>query len=203
MVHSGLVPAADLRIRPRRATDLPVLEKLLLAQQADSHYPLRNPLPIPVEEFLHARDAVRAWVAEVGGEVVGNVCRLGPLAGSDDANELNAAGARAHGCEPDELAWVTTLFTGAGARGLGVGRRLLETAVDDARRHDLRPCLEVLPVHPAAVALYRSSGWRPVHRLRPTWLREARGDDGPDVEVMVLTDEALAAPPAGGRPPPH
>jgi hypothetical protein len=40
-------------------------------------------------------------------------------------------------------------------------------------------------VHPAALGLYRETGWREVHSLRPDWLREAAGDEGPDVVVMV------------------
>ena len=64
---------------------MPLLVELLLAQQPVTRYPLRNPLPFPVERFLHADDAREAWVAEHAGRPVGHVCRLGPPRGSDDA----------------------------------------------------------------------------------------------------------------------
>lgn len=172
-------------VRPRRPDDLEPLAELLLDQQPETRYPFRDPLPVPVEEFLHAQDAVAAWTAELDGRPVGHVCRTGPVSGFPDAEELNRVCAEAHGCEVAALSWVTSLFVARAARGLGVGRELAATVVDDIRSAGEHPCLEVLPVHPAALGLYRSLGWREVHRLRPTWLREAAGDQGPDVVVMV------------------
>ena len=99
---------------------------------------------------------------------------------------MDEACARAHGCAVDDLAWVAALFAGLDARGHGIGRALLDTVVADIRGAGLRPCLEALPVHAAALALYESTGWQTVLRLRPAWLREAAGDEGPDVQVMVL-----------------
>jgi GNAT superfamily N-acetyltransferase len=174
-------------VRPRRPEDVVRLKDVLAEQQPASRYPFRDPLPFPVERFLHAEDAVAAWTAELDGRPVGHVCRVAPPGGHPEADRRNEACARAHGCSVDELAWVATLFVGLGARGRGVGRALLETVVGDIRGAGLRPCLEVLPVHPAGLSLYESSGWREVLRLRPGWLRAAAGDEGPDVRVMVLS----------------
>ena len=157
-----------------------------MAQQPLTRYPVRNPLPFPVERFLHADDAAAAWTAELDGRPVGHVCRVGPPHGFPDADAMNEACAQAHGCAVGDLGWVATLFADPATRGLGVGRALLGTAVSDIRDAGLRPCLEVLPVHAAAPALYRSAGWREVLRIRPAWLREAVGEDGPDVRAMVL-----------------
>jgi GNAT superfamily N-acetyltransferase len=121
---------------------------------------------------------------------VGHVCRVGPPRGFPDAAAMNEACARAHGCGVAELGWVATLFVGLEARGRGVGRRLLDTVVADVRGAGLRPCLEVLPVHAAALSLYESTGWRDVLRIRPAWLRAAVGEAGPDVRVMVLDGPA-------------
>jgi GNAT superfamily N-acetyltransferase len=175
-----------VRVRPRRPDDVPGLAGVLRAQQPASRYPFRDPLPFPVERFLHAHDAAAAWTAELDDRPVGHVCRLGPPRGFPDADAMNEACARAHGCAVEDLGWVATLFVGLDARGLGVGRALLDTAVQDIRTAGLRPCLEVLPVHAAALTLYEATGWREVLRLRPAWLREAAGDQGPDVRVMVL-----------------
>lgn len=147
---------------------------------------MRDPLPFPVERFLHADDAAAAWTAELDGRPVGHVCRVGPPRGSDDAAAMNEACARAHGCSVDELGWVATLFADPATRGLGLGRALLGTVVEDIRAAGLRPCLEVLPVHAAALALYESTGWWEVLRVRPAWLRAALGGSGPDVRAMVL-----------------
>lgn len=176
---------SEVLIRPREPADLPALGAALLEQQPETRYPFRDPLPMPVEDFLHARDAVSAWTAELDGHPVGHVCRVGAARGFPEAQVLNDVCAAAHRCDVDDLTWVSSLVVGAGARGRGTGRRLLETVVADARANGLSLCLEVLPLHPAAIALYRASGWQVVHRFRPGWLQGREGDDAPDVHVMV------------------
>src|SRR6476469_1666603 len=156
----------EVLIRPRTPGDVATLTEVLWEQQPSSRYPLRNPLPIPVEHFLHVDDAVAAWVAEVDGRPVGNVCHTRPPSGDAVSEEENEACARAHGCTVDDLAYVSTLFVGLGTRGLGLGRQLLDTVVEDIRRTGHFPCLEVLAVHPAAQELYVSCGWREVLRAR-------------------------------------
>jgi GNAT superfamily N-acetyltransferase len=182
----------EVLIRPRTPDDVAPLTEVLWEQQPSSRYPLRNPLPIPVEQFLHVGDAVAAWVAEVDGRAVGNVCRTRPPSGDAVSEEENEACARAHGCTVDDLAYVSTLFVGLDTRGLGLGRRLLDTVVADIRRTGHKPCLEVLAVHPAAQALYVASGWREVLQTRPAWM-DGVPDDVPDVRVMVLPDRRLRA----------
>ena len=184
-------------IRPRRSADISRLGEVLLAQQADTRYPFRDPLPISVEDFLHCNDAVAAWTAEREGRPVGHVCRTGPASGFPDAAAMNDACARAHGCDEDALAWVSSLFVGAEGRRAGVGRALLATVVANMRADDVRACLEVLPTHPAALALYVSTGWQTVLKLRPQWLVEAAGDSGPDVHVMVLPHRHAHVPGIG------
>ena len=173
-------------IRPRASTDLPTLVDLLWDQQPESSYPLRNPLPMPTTEFLHAHDADAAWTATIDERPAGHVCRT--TGHPDPAVEL--ACAEAHGCAVDELGWVSSLYVGRDARGLGLGRRLLDTVVAELRAAGRRPCLEVYPARPAAMGLYASSGWRDVMGTRPEWLRAVRGDDGPDARIMVLLAES-------------
>ena len=173
-------------VRPRRPDDVPALAQVLLAQQPLTRYPVRNPLPVPVEQFLHADDALAAWTAELGGRPVGHVCRVGLPRSIPDADDVARTCALAHGCAVEELGWVSTLFVDPGSSGLGIGRALLGTVVTEMRGAGIRPCLEVLPVHSAALALYESEGWREVARLRPDWLVAAAGDDAPDVRILVL-----------------
>jgi GNAT superfamily N-acetyltransferase len=176
-----------MKVRPRRREDIAALADVLMDQQPDTRYPFRDPLPMPVEQFLHADDAVAAWTAEVDGHPAGHVCRVGPLAGFPGATEMNRACATAHGCAVEQLAWVSKLFVGREARGTGLGRMLLGTVLDDIREAGLFPCLQVLPTHEDALSLYESTGWREVMRVRPEWLTRAAGDAGPDVLVMVLS----------------
>ncbi len=193
----GAMQPTAVTVRPREQADLPLLTAALLAQQPETRYPFRDPMPVPVEDFLHAHDAVTAWTAELEGHPVGHVCRMAPARGFSAAALLNETCARAHHCNPSELAWVSTLFVAAEARGRGIGRRLMQVVVEDIRRDGRRPCLEVLPTHPAALFLYLRVGWRVVHRFRPRWLTEAAGRHGPDVHVMALIGTGTT--PARGR----
>jgi GNAT superfamily N-acetyltransferase len=167
---------------------VPALAAALLSQQSETHYPFRDPLPIPVEDFLHADDAVAAWTADLDGRAVGHVCRTGPARGVPARTWLDDVCARAHGCDADDLAWVNAFFVATGARGLGIGRRLLQVVVEDIAENNRRACLEVLPTHPTAMSLYRATGWRSVHQFRPAWLTAAVGEQGPEVHVMILTE---------------
>ena len=178
--------SGGVRVRRRRPDDVPGLVALLLAQQQETRYPLRDPLPFPPEQFLHADDAAAAWVAELDGGVVGHACRTGGRCGTPEDDAIRASAARAHGCSESGLGWVSTLYVDLAHGGRGIGRLLLDTVVDDILAAGLRPALEVLPLHAAALALYESAGWRTVARARPAWLRGALGEDGPDVQVMVL-----------------
>lgn len=178
----------SVEIRARTTADLPGLVSMLWEQQPESSYPLRNPLPIPTTAFLHADDADAAWTATIDGRPAGHVCRS--TGHPDPAVERTCA--EAHGCAVDELGWVSSLYVGQGARGLGLGRRLLGTVVADLRAAGRRPCLEVYPARPAAMALYVSEGWREVMRTRPEWLRAVRGDEGPDARVLVLPAGAIS-----------
>lgn len=153
-------------------------------------------MPIPVEDIIHAHDAVGAWTAELDGRPIGHVCRVRSPRGSAAADTLNTVCAQAHGCDPSRLAWVSALFVATEGRGLSIGRRLMEEVVADAREHSLHPCLEVMPVHAGAMSLYLGTGWRTVHRLRYDWLQDAVGAADPDVHVMVLAEQ----PGAEARP---
>lgn len=185
--QGGLVTTRRARIRPRESSDIPTLAAVLLRQQPETRYPFRDPLPIPVEDFLHAHDAVSAWTAELDDQPVGHVCRTRSARTFPEGGRLNEVCAHAHGCRSTELAWVSTLFTAPEARGLGLGSQLMRAVVDDILSNGLHPCLEVLPHHPAAMALYAATGWRTVHRWRPDWLSPDGRDEAPDVHVMVLS----------------
>lgn len=161
-------------VRRRTADDLPALVEVLAEQQSTSSYPLRWPLPFPVEQFLVRPDEAAAWVAEVEGRVVGHVSVI-----ALDA-ELGPTFVEAVGT--DRLSMVAVLFVGLETLGLGVGARLHDEAVGWIREAGRIPVLDVVPTHDRAVQFYRRRGWRAVGSARPEWLP----DDRPALTLMAL-----------------
>ena len=171
-------------IRIRSADDLPALIEMLGRQQAESRYPMRWPLPFPVQDFLVRETEVAAWVVEVDGALGGHVsvCLVPPGVVADGYR--TALGAPAM----DGLRLISVLLVDDRLRGSGLGRVLLDHAVAWIRTHDLQPALDVLPVHGAALRLYERSGWVGVGDVRPEWLP----DGEPDMTLMLLPPESSA-----------
>ena len=163
-------------VRPRRTDDLPALTRVLADQQPGSGYPVRWPLPFPVEEFLVRSNEEAAWVAEVAGHVVGHVSVCG--VGAD----VGPAFAAAAGTE--DLAELAVLFVAAGQTGRGIGGRLIDTAVAWIRAGGRTPVLDVIPTHERALAVYLRRGWRVVGEIRPDWLT----DEQPAMVLMTLAE---------------
>ncbi len=174
--------APTVTIRDRTPADLPALAQVLAAQQPHSHYPMRWPLPYPVEDFIARPDEVRAWTATLDGRPVGHVATA--RVGSDAAADPWAAALR----QPVErLRALSVLFVDHEVTGSGVGRLLHDTAVAAIRAEGCRPVLDVVAGHSPAVEVYEHLGWRTVGRARPAWLPEG----APPVLLMEL-------PPAAG-----
>lgn len=144
-----------MEIRGRRDEDLPglvaALESVNEADKYPPHIPgdLRDLIAVPYE--------LSAFVAEMDGRPVGHVA-LHPYS----ARAVMAAASEATGAPVESLAAVARLFVEVDARGSGVGRRLLEAAVNDANVRGRTAVLDVWTELPAAVALYESAGWRRV-----------------------------------------
>jgi GNAT superfamily N-acetyltransferase len=170
--------SGELVVRPREAADVTELGELLAAQRDASRYPLRWPLPFPVEEFVVRADDLAGWTALLDGRPVGHVSAQ--RAADEVVRPLWEQG---HGRPADQLGVLGTLFVDPGVRGRGLGRLLHDTALGWLRDHDLGPCLDVVPIHAAAQAMYAAAGWREVGRVRPRWLP----DGEPDVVAMVLS----------------
>ncbi len=157
----------DEAIRPRTPADLPTLVTILAAQQPASRYPFRWPLPFPVEDFIVRAHEEAAWVALVDGRVVGHV-GVGRVEG-ELADAFVAAAAR----PAARLALVSVLFVSPETQGVGIGGRLLDTAVAWARDRQRLPVLDVVASHGAARAVYQRHGWEVVGRARTSWLPDA------------------------------
>ncbi len=169
--------APQIEIRRRLDEDLPGLVEVLAAQQPTSSYPMRWPLPFPIEQFVVRQDELAAWTALVDGRPVGHVAVL------EASDELfGPHWERGHGLPADRLGVMSTLFVDPTVRGAGLGRRLHDRSVGWLREHGRGPCLDVVPLHAGALRLYESVGWVEVCRLRPPWLPAHQ----PDVLGMVL-----------------
>jgi ribosomal protein S18 acetylase RimI-like enzyme len=145
-----------VEIRRANPADLPALGRLgaLLARQHHGYDPRRYFLPEPVEEeyvrFYQAqlaRPDAALLVAEVAGRVVGFAfVRVEP---AEFLSLLSASG------------WIHDLFVEESARGMGVGRRLLDAAVEElCRLRASAVMLSVAPQNEPARRLFLGRGFR-------------------------------------------
>ena len=160
---------SPVTIRPRTADDVPALVGILEAQQSGTGYPVRWPLPFPVEDFLVRPTELAAWVAAKGDAVLGHVAVTDVAPGWDADGWTSGTGLPA-----SDLAAVSVLFVDPSAEGRGVGSTLLGTAVAHCRSTGRVPVLDVVSESTRAVALYRRHGWQVVGRVRPPWLPDDR-----------------------------
>lgn len=167
--YTRVVRPTPVTIRPRASPDMSRLVEVLVAQQSGTGYPVRWPLPFPVEDFLVRDTEVAAWVAVVDGVVVGHVALTDVTSGWDADGWTRGTGLPASG-----LAAVSVLFVDTSAAGRGVGSTLLKTAVAHARSLGRTPVLDVVSESTRAVALYERHGWQVVGRARPPWLPDHR-----------------------------
>ncbi|MFE2540221.1 GNAT family N-acetyltransferase [Actinacidiphila glaucinigra] len=172
---------AAIRVRRREEGDLDACVRVLAAVHDRDGYPVD--WPTAPAAWLSGAASLAAWVAESDGVVVGHV-GLGPGTGSDAAPGLWSA---REGAGAGPTAVVGRLFVAPGARGRGVGARLMAAAVGEARLRGLHPVLDVVASDTAAAALYERLGWTLLATVEQRW--------GPDRRVAV---RAYAAPRPGG-----
>jgi ribosomal protein S18 acetylase RimI-like enzyme len=172
-------------IRPRTADDVPALAGILEAQQPHTGYPVRWPLPFPVERFIVRTTELAGWVATDAGVVVGHVALTDVAPGWEEDGWTAGTGLPA-----SALAAVAVLFVDPGMAGRGVGSALLDTAVARARTLGRTPVLDVVSESTRAVSLYRRHGWQVVGQARPPWLPVHRDP----LLLMALSQEAGRSP---------
>jgi GNAT superfamily N-acetyltransferase len=149
-------------IRARGDADLGACAGLVREVHSRDRYP--HFPPADVARFLNPPDPFGCWVADLGGEVTGHVALV--ARGLPATMEIAAS---ALGSPADRLAVVSRLFVSPRARGLGVGRLLLDTATAEARSRGLHPVLDVDTELSAAIALYESAGWTRAGQLTVRW----------------------------------
>ncbi|MER6047582.1 GNAT family N-acetyltransferase [Streptomyces sp. NPDC001793] len=152
-------------VRRREDVDLDACVAVLGEVHAHSGYPHHWP-DDPVR-WLTPEGLTAAWVVESGGTVFGHAA----LCGHE----------------------VSRLYVAPGARGHGLGTRLM--AVVEAEARGLRLVLEVKTSDTSAVALYERRGWVRRGTERQEW-RVARA--APEA-VEVVEVHRYEAPVGGGR----
>ncbi|MBA2808214.1 GNAT family N-acetyltransferase [Streptomyces sp. KM273126] len=112
-----------------------------------------------------AAPALGAWVAELGGRVVGHVS----LSHSGEGDLAPGLWSERSGTSKDLTAVVSRLFVAPQARGHGVGALLIGRAVEEARRRGVHPVLDVVASDTAAAALYERLGWELMATVEQRW----------------------------------
>lgn len=159
----GAPKPVPIGVRQRLASDLDALVSILAAVQEKDGYPAN--MPADPAGWLNGERTRASWVATgPDGTVLGQVSRAA-AAGDNAASVWSAALL----LPVEGLAVVKRLFVDPAARGLGVGRRLLDTVVDDAHRLGLHPVLDVDATSEAANAMYESAGFRLVATIPLSW----------------------------------
>jgi GNAT superfamily N-acetyltransferase len=141
-------------IRARDDLDLGGCVALLRAVHEHDAYPLWWPTD-PLE-WVSDAGCRGSWVADAAGTVVGHV-QLRRAEGTPVSVWAGGTGRAA-----EQLGVVARMFVDPHHRRTGIGRALLEQAVEEAKRRDLGPVLDVLVRNRDACQMYEACGWRKV-----------------------------------------
>ncbi len=147
-------------IRARQKADVAACVAMMRATHEQDGYP-RYWRADPVA-FLRGRAETAAYVAVRDGAVVGHVA-LHAASGDPVLPAVRCA----TGGSAEQLLVVARLLVSPTGRRDGVGRALLDRAVEHAHAHAQRPVLNVLPEDIAPRTLYEQAGWE---RLDPLTL---------------------------------
>jgi len=139
-------------------SDGEALEAIALETHRLDGYPVY--LPEDMRSFIVNEDALGAWVAVDGNEVLGHVALH-----RGSAKEVMDVALSAAGVGEDRIAFVARLLVAPTDRRRGTGRALLEKATQEATRLGRRAVLDVVEDHRAAITLYEKCGWMRVGRV--------------------------------------
>ncbi|WP_371528325.1 GNAT family N-acetyltransferase [Streptomyces sp. NBC_01283] len=177
--------SAPTSIRPRQAPDLPTCVEVLAQVHAADGYPTN--WPDRPADWLAGSSFTGAWVAELGGRVVGHVALCRSTA--DDVAPVLWSGRE--GVAVEETAVVSRLFVAPEARGHGIGARLLARVAAEAGELGVYPVLDVVESDTSATALYERAGWQFLGTGRQRWSPQ-----------QTVTVRCYAAPEGAVPPPP-
>ena len=168
----ALCDGFSMPVREKTEEDIEACVRLTRAVHETDGYPMF--LPDDLRTFIATAEALKAWVFDLEGEIVGHVA-LNPRS-SPPVMEMASAALRL----PSEcLGVVARLLVSPTHRRQGLGRTLLEAASREARRRKLWPILDAVTGHEAAIALYERCGWVRAGSVTVRW------GEHPEVEELV------------------
>ncbi|MFC0602621.1 GNAT family N-acetyltransferase [Streptomyces palmae] len=115
--------------------------------------------------WLSHGDLLGAWVAELGGRLVGHAA----LSQSGEGDVAPGLWSERTGAARELTAVVSRLFVAPRAREHGTGALLVGRAVERAHHHGLHPVLDVVATDTAAAALYERLGWELMATVQQQW----------------------------------
>ena len=139
-------------IRDRCPADGAALEAIAVQTHVLDGYP--KYLPADMRSFVMHAGALRAWVADDNGEVLGHAALH-----ARTAPAVIDMARTATGLDDDQLAVLARLLVDPAARRRGIGRALIERATAEAARIGRRAVLDVVTEHKDAIGLYEGCGW--------------------------------------------
>lgn len=154
-----------MQIRARTDDDLDALAAIAARVHERDGYPPRY--ADDLHRLFTRPVPVVAWVAVADGAIVGHVALHDVTTGAAEALAVAATGLAS-----DDLIVLARLLVAPGARGIGLGRALVGTAVTEAHRRGRRPYLDVAVTLGAAIRLYDAMGWERIGAVTATF-REA------------------------------
>jgi predicted N-acetyltransferase YhbS len=145
-------------IRDRRPDDGAALEAIALETHHRDGYP--KYLPADLRSFIVENDALRAWVAQRDGEILGHVALHARA-----APEVMEIVLSATGLDEDQVIVLARFLVAPWARRQGIGSALIERATEEAVSMGRRAVLDVVDTHHDAIALYERGGWTRAGRV--------------------------------------
>jgi GNAT superfamily N-acetyltransferase len=133
-------------IRTRTAADLDDCVRLLAEVHKTAGYPVN--WPADPGGWLSPEEALGCWVLTLDGELAGHL-----IVTAEDA----------------DTALVERLFVDPRRTRAGLGRQLLEHAIDFAAEQGRRLTLDVVNSRHGAVEFYRRAGWQETGRIPIDW----------------------------------
>ncbi|KAI0101150.1 acyl-CoA N-acyltransferase [Daldinia grandis] len=163
------------KIRLRQETDLPGCALVLKVVYATNGYPVSG--VGDAIGFLRTDDT--AWVAEnTNGEITGHIS----LSKASPSDISAALWWQLYPQEEQPIAVLGRLFVHPGARGGGIANKLMQTALDEARRRGQRLVMFALANVPDAIRMYHRLGWEHFG----TTVFRGKGAAGEELEMDAL-----------------
>jgi GNAT superfamily N-acetyltransferase len=175
-------------VRQRTQADVAACARLLRIVHAEGQYPVR--WPASPRGWLTDPSIIDAFVVDRLRQVLGHVAIVDVTRDSLEAMRWREV----TGQDPARLAGVSRLFVRPGWTGMGLGTALLDRAVEEIRRRELMPVLDVVSASVDAIHRYEHLGWRLLATY--PWGPAADG-----LRVHYFAAPAVAEPVGGRRRP--